>query len=138
MYRYSEKSVNCVRYKMFEKKQCRENKITDLSTLPPCHQVLQYHIKRSNVITYIWKQSLATNVDYPNKTECRWEVTSLSPGHFKHSCLAVRLIGVSLHQPIRGEGLPSFVMDATAQDTPENTVLLLWTNSKNKIKKMYS
>ena len=59
---------------MFEKKQCRDNKIPDLSTLPPCHQVLQYHIKRSNVITYIWKQSLATNVDYPNITECRWEV----------------------------------------------------------------
>ena len=63
LYRYSEKSVNCVRYKMFEKKQCRENKIPDLSTLAPCHQVLQYHIKRSSAITYIWKQSLATNVD---------------------------------------------------------------------------
>ena len=29
LYRCSEKSVNCVRYKMFEKKQCRENKIPD-------------------------------------------------------------------------------------------------------------
>ena len=46
---------------MFEKKQCRGNKISDFSTFPPCHQVLQYHIKRSNAITFIRKQSLASN-----------------------------------------------------------------------------
>ena len=33
-----------------------------------------------------------------------------------------------------GEGCPSFVMDVIARDTPENTVLLLWTNSRNRIK----
>ena len=45
LYGYSEKSVNAVRFKMFQKKQSREHKVADLSILPPCHQVLLYHVK---------------------------------------------------------------------------------------------
>ena len=48
---------------MLEKKQCMENKTPGFLTLTPYHEVLQYHINRSNAIIIIFKQSLATNVD---------------------------------------------------------------------------
>ena len=63
-----------VRFKMFDKKRTRENKIPDLSTFPPCRQVFEYHSRRSNAIAYIWKRSLSSNADYQNIIECGWEV----------------------------------------------------------------
>ena len=76
LYGYREKSVDSVRYKMFEKKRLREHKIPDLSTFPPCKQVLRYHSSRSNAIAFIWKQSLINNIDFPNVIECGWCVNS--------------------------------------------------------------
>ena len=76
LYGYREKSVDSVRYKMFEKKRLREHKTPDLSTFPPCEQVLGYHSSRSNAIDFIWKQSLINNIDFPNVIECGWCVNS--------------------------------------------------------------
>ena len=50
-------SVNEVRWRLFEKKHKRENKIADLSSLPPCQEVLRYHCQRANYVAYIWRHS---------------------------------------------------------------------------------
>ena len=51
------KSVNEVGWKLFEKKHKRENKIADLSSPPPCQEVLRYHCQRANYVAYIWRHS---------------------------------------------------------------------------------
>ena len=40
------------------KKYTRQNKVVDLSSLPPCNQVLQLHTARANTIAAIWKSSV--------------------------------------------------------------------------------
>ena len=50
-------SVNEVRWRLFEKKHKRENKIADLSSLPPCQAVLRYHCQRANYVADIWRHS---------------------------------------------------------------------------------
>ena len=57
---YTEKrltSVNEVRKKIFWKNYSRENRITDLSLLPPCHSSLLLHINRANYVARIWQQA---------------------------------------------------------------------------------
>ena len=51
------KYVNEVRWRLFEKKHKRENKIADLSSRPPCQEVLRYHCQRANYVAYIWRHS---------------------------------------------------------------------------------
>ena len=48
---------------MFDSKQKREHEIIDLSAVPPCRQVLSYHIQRSNYIAYLWRQSDTAIID---------------------------------------------------------------------------
>ena len=45
IYGYREKNINNVHFKMFKRKQAREHKVIDLSTLPPCKEVLSYLTK---------------------------------------------------------------------------------------------
>ena len=74
LYGYREKSIDRVRFEMFEKKSRCQNKVPDLASFPPCHKVLLHHSKRSNAIAYIWKHSLSANIDYPEINECGWEL----------------------------------------------------------------
>ena len=83
---------------MFDKKRTRENKIHDLSTFPPCRQVLEYHSRRSNAIAYIWKHSLSSNVDYPNTIECGWEVNG--DIHWIDECFPEEVEDILLHNTI--------------------------------------
>ena len=62
LYSSKEVDVNKTRYKMFQRKFTRENKIIDLSLLPPCKNTLTRHIKRANTIAYIWKSSPISKV----------------------------------------------------------------------------
>ena len=54
------KDINKVCFKIFNKLS-RNHKATDLSTLRPCRQVLQYHARRANATAYIW-QHLASPI----------------------------------------------------------------------------
>jgi hypothetical protein len=54
LYGQKMKSVNEARWSMFHSKYIRENKITDLSVLPPCESVLKLHTMRANTIAYVW------------------------------------------------------------------------------------
>ena len=49
------KDIDNLRYKMFNKKYVKENKIIDMSLLPPCRSVLTLHIKRANFVAAMWK-----------------------------------------------------------------------------------
>ena len=54
LYGVKSKSINEARWKIFEKKHKRHNKIIDLSLLPPCKSVLRLHSKRANAVAYLW------------------------------------------------------------------------------------
>ena len=73
VYGYKEKSINLVRSKLFYNKEKREHKVTDLSTLPPCQDVLLFHAKRANMIAYIWRNSIHAHIDYPDINEHGWQ-----------------------------------------------------------------
>ena len=62
------------------KKQCREHKVVDLSTLPPCKEVLFYHSKRANLVENLWKNSLVARSDYPDITNYGWNIDSTVHG----------------------------------------------------------
>lgn len=57
---------------MFDKKQQREHKIVDLAALPPCRQVVIYHIQRSNYIAYLWRQSDIAMITQPSLENHGW------------------------------------------------------------------
>ena len=72
LYGIRSKTVDGVRYKMFQKKQEREHKVTDLASLPPCQQVLMYHAQRANVVSYIWKNSINAVIEQPHFDSNGW------------------------------------------------------------------
>ena len=74
MYGSKEVDVNKTRYKMFPRKFTRENKIIDLSLLPPCKDTLTRHIKRASTIAYIWRSSPISKVVLLDLSTCGWTV----------------------------------------------------------------
>ena len=71
LYSHRIKSVNTVRYKMFEKKLSREKKSVDLASIPPCQSVLSLHVKRANIVASIWRNDGINQVEIPN--DCGWD-----------------------------------------------------------------
>ena len=65
-------SVNEVRWRLFEKKHKRENKIADLSSLPPCQEVLRYHCQRANYVAYIWRHSFQPMIQLEDVENHGW------------------------------------------------------------------
>ena len=57
------KIVNDVRYELFNKKYARENKVIDLSLIPPCQSTLMLHLRRSKYVVSIWKKLLLARFD---------------------------------------------------------------------------
>ena len=74
IYGYREKNINNVHFMMFKRKQAREHKVVDLSTLPPCKEVLSYHTRRANLVSYLWKNSLVSQLDYPDVINHGWNI----------------------------------------------------------------
>ena len=72
LYRYKDTDINIVQKKMFDKKFVKEEKVTDLSLLPPCQSTLYLHILHSNSVARIWKCSLLNVVEYPSIMENGW------------------------------------------------------------------
>ena len=62
-----------------------ENKIIDLSTLPPCQSTLYLHIKRANYVAKVWKS--CTREDYYNNdiSEYGWYADGKFNGWKKYS-----------------------------------------------------
>ena len=58
--------------KMFDKKFVKEEKVIDLSLLPPCQSTLYLLILHSNYVTRIWKCSLINVVEFPGIMENGW------------------------------------------------------------------
>ena len=57
---------------MFHKKYTKENKVIDLSLLPPCEDTLVRHIRRAHTISSIWKKSINSNIEIPDLSTCGW------------------------------------------------------------------
>ena len=73
---YGEKrltSVNEVRKKVFWKNYSRENRITDLSLLPPCQSSLFLHIKRANYVARIWRQASTPIMEIEDPKHHGWQ-----------------------------------------------------------------
>ena len=76
LYRVKSKSINEARWKIFEKKHKRHNKIIDLSLFSPCRSVLRLHSKRPNAVAYLWWNASNPTIEFPSLTENRWTTTS--------------------------------------------------------------
>ena len=72
LYGYKRKNINNLRSEMFAKKYTNENKVVDLSVLPPCQSVLRLHSKRANYVAKIWKSSLQPIIDVSQISEHGW------------------------------------------------------------------
>ena len=75
LYGEKAKSADEARWKIFKKKHQRENKITDLSSIPPCTAVLHLHSKRANAVAYLWRNAANPTIDFPSLEENGWSST---------------------------------------------------------------
>jgi hypothetical protein len=65
-------TVNVTRFELFSKKHSVENKVIEISLLPPCQTSLRLHILRSNFVSGMWKRTLNPVVILPNIAENGW------------------------------------------------------------------
>ena len=66
------KDVSYVRHQLFERTYSREDKIIDLSLLPPCRSSLRLHSSRTNVVAKIWNDPDQTTTHVPDLTLHGW------------------------------------------------------------------
>lgn len=66
------KDINKGHLKILNKKLSRNHKAIDISMLPPCCQVLQYHVRRANAIVYIWRHSISPIIELPRLEDNGW------------------------------------------------------------------
>ena len=72
IYNAKSKTVNAAREEIFTKKYANENKIIDLSFLPPCDTTLQLHVKRANFVAKLWKTCLDQDFTLPDIQNHGW------------------------------------------------------------------
>ena len=73
LYGYGEKNINKVRWLLFQKKHAKENKVIDLSALPPCRNVLRIHSERANFVAKVWRSSLKNKIDEESFANHGWD-----------------------------------------------------------------
>ena len=73
LYRFRKKDINYVRHELFQRTCFQDNKLIDLSLLPPCQSKLKLHASRANVFAKIWRSINETNVDIPDATLEGWD-----------------------------------------------------------------
>ena len=67
------KKVNDLRHHLYKKKfEGQEEKVIDLSLLPPCSDSLQLHIFRSAYVARRWRLSIQSNFEEPDKKHHGW------------------------------------------------------------------
>eukprot|EP00794_Sanderia_malayensis_P013072 gene13072-biopygen10433 len=72
LYGARKRNVNSVRHQMFQRKYENENKIVDLSSLPPCQPVLKLHISGANFVAKIWKSAGEHQLELPHLSGHGW------------------------------------------------------------------
>ena len=75
LYGTKEKTNDAARWKIFDRKHHRENKIIDMSSLPPCTTVLHLHAKRANAVAYLWRNSVNPTIEFPSLEQNGWFIT---------------------------------------------------------------
>ena len=73
LYGFRKKAINYVRHELFQCTYSHDNKIIDLSLLPPCQSTLKLHALRANVVAKLWKSADETNVDIPDAALRGWD-----------------------------------------------------------------
>ena len=66
------KDVNYVLHQLFETTYSREDKMIDLSLLPPCQSSLRLHSLRANVVAKIWNDVDKRTIHLPDFTLYCW------------------------------------------------------------------
>ena len=59
------KKIDDLRHQLFQKTYQQNNKIIDLSLLPPCEQTLRLHSLRCTFVAKIWKNSDVCTLQEP-------------------------------------------------------------------------
>ena len=61
---------------MFTKERAIQNKVIDLSLLPPCQSSLLLHMEmeRENYVAVLWKHSMHASIDFPDIWHHGWNV----------------------------------------------------------------
>ena len=57
---------------MMQRNYDNENKIVDLSSLPPCQSVLYLHTSRANFVAIVWKSADDHQLEFPNLSDHGW------------------------------------------------------------------
>ena len=73
LYGYKEKNVNKVRWLKFRDKHTKQNKVIDMSALPPCEETLKLRSVRANYVAKMWRSSLQSNINAPNFSSYGWD-----------------------------------------------------------------
>ncbi len=66
-------SVHDARMKIFWKNFTKDQRVTDLSLLPPCKSSLLRHIQRANYVARIWRQSSRPMMQIDTPTLHGWK-----------------------------------------------------------------
>ena len=66
LYGNKENDVNKVRWLQFTDKHTKQNKVIDMSALPPCKETLKLHSARENYVAKMCRSSLESNIDASN------------------------------------------------------------------------
>ena len=64
LYSSKKRKVNKARYELFLKKHTQQNKVIDLSLLPPCCSTLKLHVMRYNYVACIWKKTKTAYIEF--------------------------------------------------------------------------
>ena len=76
LYGCKKKDVNYVRHQLFQHTYSREDKIIDLSLLPPCRSSLRLHSLRADVVAKIWNDADQGTIHLPDLTLHGWNEDS--------------------------------------------------------------
>ena len=72
IYVSTKKTINEVRFDLLYQNYQNQNKIVDMSTLPPCERILFLHVKRVNYIASICKKANVAKLVLPPITDHGW------------------------------------------------------------------
>ena len=68
----AQRKENEAQHQMFQRKYDNENKIVDLSSLPPCQSVLYLHTSRANFVAKVWKSADDHQLEFPTLSDHGW------------------------------------------------------------------
>ena len=73
LYGYKREDVNKVRWLKFRDKHTKQNKVIDMSALPPCKETLKLHSVQANYVPKIWRSPLQNNINAPSFSGYGWD-----------------------------------------------------------------